>query len=279
MKLRDTRLYKYIDRLSLEIVQIPLAARLVRFFSRQDVRVIRRRVEARLRASGRLANKVIGGPFTGMTFSNGWSSCQFEKLIGCYECDLHPTILKLAGNSIWTDIVNIGSHEGYYAVGLAMKLPGVKVTTYETDDVLRSMSREMARINGVDTRHRAEARCTPEGLASLRVGAYPLILIDIEGEEIDIVNPGTVPWLGRSTLLVELHDCFRPGIRPTLLERLAPTHVCQIIRQTGVDFSQYPILQGLTFDEIHAMIGEDRMVPQEWLLALPRSLGNDVQLI
>lgn len=65
-------------------------------------------------------NEKIGlGPFAGMKYINkAHGSSLTPKIIGTYERELHPFIYEIADKQ-YDCIVDVGSAEGYYAVGLA----------------------------------------------------------------------------------------------------------------------------------------------------------------
>ena len=49
-----------------------------------------------------------------------------------------------------------------------------------------------------------------------------MVVCDVEGYEEILLVPEKIPALARATLLVEMHDCFRPGVTELIAERLAP---------------------------------------------------------
>lgn len=94
---------------------------------------------------------VKNGPFRGMKFPKGEllkSSAFSPKLIGSYESELHSVIVRMLKIS-YTKVVNIGSAEGYYAVGLALKIPSAKVYAYDIDLEATKLLEENAAANSV----------------------------------------------------------------------------------------------------------------------------------
>jgi hypothetical protein len=45
--------------------------------------------------------------------------------------------------------------------------------------------------------------------------------MDCKGAEVDILRPDVVPGLESACLLVELHDCMRPGVSRMMVDRFA----------------------------------------------------------
>ncbi len=90
---------------------------------------------------------VQGGPFRGMTYLAASSeSCHIPKLLGCYEIELHPAIERAAARS-YARVLNIGSAEGYYAIGLARRLPGARVGAFDADAVAQKACRSLAAMH------------------------------------------------------------------------------------------------------------------------------------
>src|SRR6187455_778364 len=74
---------------------------------------------------------VQGGPFQGMRYieRTQWE-CLPAKLLGIYERELHAIVEDLVARAYDT-VINVGSAEGYYAVGFARRCPAASVIAYE----------------------------------------------------------------------------------------------------------------------------------------------------
>lgn len=201
---------------------------------RRAYRRIRPGWMARLTASGGAIDRFVGefgltvrhGPFAGMRFpdaARGHASFLAAKLLGAYERELHPLLLEaVAGGP--AAVVDIGSAEGYYVVGLAMRSgPGVEVIGFETDPGGRKVCREMAALNGVAARVRLLSRCDPQALSAV-LPERAFVLCDCEGYEVDLLDPRRVPNLATSTILAELHPLVVPEVEARMRERFGTTH-------------------------------------------------------
>ena len=97
--------------------------------------------------------KVFQGPFKGMTFFSNprdiSEGCLVPKIIGSYESELHLIIENLKINKPDV-IVNIGSAEGYYSVGLKLLLGDVDVFAYDIDPKAKEKTLELSKLNNVD---------------------------------------------------------------------------------------------------------------------------------
>ena len=93
--------------------------------------------------------KVLDGPVKGLDFlERSAEGCHVAKLLGCYEQPLHEKLMGvLKGN--YDKIINIGSAEGYYAVGLAVAVPEVVSLAYDIDLNAQAACSELATRIGV----------------------------------------------------------------------------------------------------------------------------------
>src|SRR4051794_26731266 len=71
------------------------------------------------------------GPFAGMQyirrhFADHWA----PRLIGCYEEELYPELERALSQRV-RNVVNIGSGDGYYAVGIALRVPEARIIAYD----------------------------------------------------------------------------------------------------------------------------------------------------
>jgi hypothetical protein len=217
---------------------------------------------------------VQGGPFQGMLYvqsvidsalavPRALGSALVPKLLGCYEIELQEALARIL-KTPYQEVVDIGSAEGYYAVGLAVHLPAATIYAYEMDPLRQQLCAEMARANGVADRVVIAGACTPEVLAQ-RVQGHPLIVCDCEGYELELLQPLHIPELHRCDLLVELHDSANPLISSTILERFAPSHEITRIASVEPDPAAYPVLASLSADDQRFAVSEERPAGMQWV--------------
>ena len=76
---------------------------------------------------------VLAGPFAGMRYeTEAVHSMHVPRLLGTYERELHASLERAPGMP-YLRVINIGCGEGYYAVGLAMRLPGAHVHAFDSE--------------------------------------------------------------------------------------------------------------------------------------------------
>jgi hypothetical protein len=82
----------------------------------------------------------------------------------------------------------------------------------------------MAEANGVADRMRVMACCTRELLAQCPPGRETIMIVDCEGCEYELLDPGKLPALQACDVLVELHSCGEAQPRDIIGQRFATSH-------------------------------------------------------
>jgi hypothetical protein len=172
--------------------------------------------------------RVLAGPFAGMRYIRASGSGLLPKLVGSYESELHGAVLESLGRG-YEVVVNVGSGEGYYAVGYARCLSQAVVHAFDADPLARQRLGMMATLNGVAARVRIGGFCSPASLQSL-LGGRCLVVCDCEGGEGELLDPERVPALRGADILVEMHDFIDPSISRTLLARMDGSHEIQVLK-------------------------------------------------
>ncbi|MBC8139123.1 MAG: hypothetical protein H8F28_24890, partial [Fibrella sp.] len=110
----------------------------------------------------RCGMKVLSGPFTGMNYiSESAGSSFLPKLIGSYESELHG-VLKTVLAKKYETVVDVGSAEGYYAVGLAMRLGGSpQIYAFDINPEAQALCRKLIAANGMADKVVIESFCDP----------------------------------------------------------------------------------------------------------------------
>jgi hypothetical protein len=215
--------------------------------------------------------QVRHGPLQGMFYLPGLESTSGDlvaKLLGAYEAELHPALEQwvAAGPE---RILDVGSAEGYYAVGLAHAIPGATVYAYDIDRAARVRCAELAALNEATDRVVIEGECTPQTL-----GDHPetgvALLSDCEGYERILLDPVIAPRLAGWRILVELHEFLDAGITEELRGRFAATHDIEVIEGTVRDGGAYEELADLDERTRQALLSENRPGAMRWMSLVPR---------
>lgn len=165
---------------------------------------------------------VFSGPFAGMTYHRATEGATAPRMIGCYEAELHPTLRAMTAKP-YARVFDIGCAEGYYAIGLARLMPGCTVLAHDISTTAQAACRALAEKNGVADRVVVGGPFNPAELL-MPVHQRTLLFCDIEGAEADLLNPGLAPALKELDLIVEVHECFKPGLVKLMQERFEASH-------------------------------------------------------
>lgn len=191
--------------------------RALRHLSKWRVALLSNTMEARSGTS------VMSGPFQGMDYVvHAAEGSRTARLIGAYEASLQPVIEAIIAKAPEV-IVDIGSAEGYYAVGLARRLPRARVLARDANPKAQDLCRALATANGVADRVEVGGIFDHTDFALCET-ARTVVIVDIEGAEDLLLDPKAAPGLVQADILVECHDSLTPGISARLAARFAPTH-------------------------------------------------------
>jgi len=204
------------------------------------------------------------GPFQGMHYLNqACGSRILPKVAGCYENRLHPWIEQAIQRG-YRQVIDIGCAEGYYAVGMALRLPEANILAYDLNERARELCSELAEANGMGDPIKIQKECTHSELN--RVGEKGcLVICDIEGSEDTLLDPDRAPALKHCDLIVESHDCLVPGISEALMERFSATHDIDSVTDAPPRTSDFPILQEIADEDRQFIIDEERPPGMRWL--------------
>jgi hypothetical protein len=215
--------------------------------------------------------QVRHGPLQGMFYLPGLEATSGDlvaKLLGAYEAELHPALEQwiAAGPA---RVIDVGSAEGYYAIGLAHAIPGATVYAYDIDAAARARCAQLAALNDATDRVVIEGECTPQTLNDHPESGVAL-LSDCEGYERILLDPVIAPRLASWRILVELHEFLDPGITETLRDRFAQTHDVEVIEGVERDGTAYEELASVEPAARRALLSENRPGAMRWMALTPR---------
>jgi hypothetical protein len=213
--------------------------------------------------------EILSGPFKGMRYGDfSYNSALIPKLLGTYEADLHGWVGEAVAEG-YDAVINIGCAEGYYAVGFAYADPATEVVAVDISSVALDMMSKLAALNGLQDRVRVADVRTPAELESLlRRYRRPLLFVDIEGAEDELLDIRRAPSIASADMIVETHDGYNFGVTRRLIERFWPTHRFEIIGGREAEDRPLPaIVRERIADpaEARELLSESRGLPELWL--------------
>lgn len=216
--------------------------------------------------------RVRHGPFSGMTYLKGLEATSGDlvaKLTGTYERELHRAVTDWIASSL-DYVIDVGSAEGYYAIGFALGIPQAKIYAFDIDPIARERCAAMSELNGVRERVEIKGMCDPGSL-----GTFPehgvAVFSDCEGAERTLLDPILAPCLRSWPIIVELHDFFDPTISSTICQRFAPTHEIELIEGEAREHDIPVELSFTTKRQRAALLSEHRPGPMRWAHLRPRA--------
>jgi Ribosomal protein L11 methyltransferase (PrmA) len=219
---------------------------------------------------------VLYGPFKGLKYPalESRGSALFPKLLGTYEAELHGILDKICQKH-YSEIINIGCGEGYYAVGLALRITKATVTAFDPDEQAQRLAKEMAALNQCHDRVTVHGACTVGCLNSFLFSGNGLVICDCEGAEKDLLL-GSYNNLKKCDLLIEVHDFVDITISSTLRGLFSGTHNIQSV--LSIDDIHKPRhfnmqeVSSLSLKERFEIFREGRPTIMEWMYLTPKKL-------
>ncbi len=212
----------------------------------------------------RQGTRVHSGPFAGMEYPlRVTEGARPARLLGCYEVTLHPVINEVVERD-YPLVIDVGSAEGYYAVGLACRMPNAKVVARDADRRAQQACQHLAEINGVADRVEIGGKVTHADF-DMCLGINSVVICDIEGAEADLLDPEKARGLREADILVEVHDCFKPGLSDEIAGRFSSSHSVTTLPRR-VDMAALPDwMEALSDLDRLTALWEWRLGPTPWL--------------
>jgi hypothetical protein len=252
-------LYAIAPRTSASLFAARARAYSQRYLAGQGVHDLNRRL------ADRLGMSVLSGPFAGMALTPGVLEENLGPfLLGTYEGAIQPWIERViaAGPRI---VVDVGSKFGYYAIGLARRLPGSRVVAFDTDPWARWATMEMARANGCGVE--VLGYCNRAALERL-AGPGTFVISDCEGYEDVLFGADSARALKGATLLIETHEGIAPGVEGRIAAAFSATHAIEVVEDGDVGPAPPVDLSWLGVDDAAKAVDEFR-TRQRWMLLTP----------
>lgn len=219
--------------------------------------------------TGRHGWAVAAGPFRGMEYvREAHSSALLPKLLGTYEAEVQPVVEAAVGRG-YELVIDIGAAEGYYAVGLALRMPRARVVAFEADPAARDRCRELIARNRAADRVELRGAFGPAA-ADEFAGRRAFVVCDVDGYETEVFTPARAAAWGRADLLVELHDFLGSPCRDAVLGALAATHTAEVFDSRPRPADASPQTAGLPPADRRLAVDEIRP-PQQWAFLRSRT--------
>ncbi len=212
----------------------------------------------------RSGDTILGGPFVGMKYPNKASEgSRSARLLGAYEASLAPVIEEIVAGK-YRQVIDIGCAEGYYAVGLALRMPRARVLARDASAKAQALCAALAAVNGVASQVQVGGLFGHADFDMCET-TKTVVICDVEAAELDLLDPAKAKGLRAADILVEAHDCMRPGIAAELQRRFSASHVITLLGRKLDDSSLPAWMEGLSDLDRLIALWEWRTGPTPWL--------------
>lgn len=209
------------------------------------------------------------GPFAGMVYPEfiSFNSARLPKLLGTYESEIYADLEKLLSQQ--PDLViDIGAADGYYAVGIARRLPNAEVRCFDLNPVALAFCKRMSDANNTQNLS-IETLFHPEYFEDLS-GRKALLIVDIDGGEKPLFTKKAVASLSGCSLIIETHDYLDPTITSGLIQLFEQTHNIKTIHWSTDKSGEVPAILSQRSNEEKRGAMLERIVDNKWLIIEPK---------
>tara|TARA_B100000212_G_scaffold70965_1_gene49975 strand:+ start:9241 stop:10074 length:834 start_codon:yes stop_codon:yes gene_type:complete len=217
------------------------------------------------------------GPFKGLRLTHNpwWGQLDLgSQCLGLYEKEILKFIENIEDGQ-FTNFIDIGAADGYYAVGLLSTGKIQRSICFEKTDKGREAIFTNWKNNGAIGQLVVKAKANFESIATLTEHDLErsLILIDIEGGEFELLNNDTIHKFRYSKILLEIHNWvtdFEEKYK-NLLISLDEFFCIKIIKRVDRQVDNYMELRDFTDDNRLLLISERRPCLMRFLELTPKS--------
>ena len=239
--------------------------------------LLRKQEDANESLCGRLfeTKTVLNGLFKGMKMGNikATGSSIYAKLLGSYELEIVPELARLLSQR-YDLLINVGSDEGYYAVGIARMQPRVKVYAFDCNKRARSACEALALLNDVGERVITKGCFNKAELPGVAAGEKALFIFDCEGCESEIITEQIPGSFASADFIIELHFEKYHLVAEKLSVLFSHTHNLKLVDALSdherVMRYDFPEISGLDYQQKNFILNE-REGYMQWLIATPKS--------
>jgi len=214
---------------------------------------------------------VRAGPFAGMRYPPrrlGDVDAAVAKLLGVYEREIAWVFERAIAQRV-PAFIDVGCADGYYGVGMACASPATTTYAFDLAPSARELCATTAAFSGVAPRVRIGRRLTHAALAALPTDGA-LVLCDIEGAEVELLDAHAARLLARAVVVVEVHEDQRPGAGERLRAAFARTHDATAVAQQP-RAERPAALHGFSPQELACALHEFRDPRLHWLVLEPKA--------
>lgn len=215
---------------------------------------------------------VLGGPFKGLKYKNSesYGSALTPKFLGTYENEL-VELVEIINKTDYQVLIDVGCAEGYYAVGFAKFGKFKKVYAYDIAEEARLLCSIMSKENNVEDKIEVKGLFNKDEFVKLKEkykNSKFLLILDVEGSEVSILNDLHDVLDKNVDILIEVHDFIDTSITKKIekmFENIPHKKIFSIDDfQKAVEYD-LKILKEYSFLEKYYLFLEGRPQQMKWM--------------
>ena len=223
-------------------------------------------------------NLVLYGHYkdTYLSCKTNWKSQDnCSKLLGIYESQVQDKIIQEQKKNNLINIVNFGAADGYHILGLIKKGYFENGYAFEIDKITKNYLEENINKNNLDgkikTFFEANFDIIFKNISDNDL-KKTLFLIDIEGQEFELLNEIILKRLMHSYLLIENHDFIQPNKNLINLfqKNIEKFFNIEIIEYSSKNPFQINLLKNFSEIDKWLMMNEGRPQTMHWIYLTPK---------
>ena len=224
-----------------------------------------------------LKNKIFYGPYKNIKLVNDFShkkSNRSSQILGSYELQIQKKSIFFKNKYKLKNLVNFGSENGFHVLGLIKNFRFSKAICFEIKAESRNTLSKNLKINKISNKvkifGKASFTKTFEILNNQDL-KKTLFIIDIEGEEYNLLNKDIISKLNKSCLIIENHDFAMKNKEKVkiIIKNLKKNFNISFIKTEFPRLENYINKIKMSQDELILSLFEDRK-EMNWIICEPK---------
>ena len=223
-------------------------------------------------------HKVVNGYYKSLILSKNYSWNKYNvdlssKLLGCYEEQVQEKIIQIKKKNNLKYLVVFGASEGFHALGLIKNKFFSKAFIFEKDYQSRKILINNSKINKIK-KINIFAEADFSSIASFlnKNAKKTLFLVDIEGEEFNILNKKNLHYYQNSFLIIENHANLikNSKLKNIFFKLINKNFNVNYLENGSRNPHKFKYLDFLNDDEKWIIMSENRPCTMNWLILSPK---------
>ena len=200
-----------------------------------------------------------------------------NRLIGLYEYEVQKKLIELVKKHEFEYFINFGAADGYHLISILRQKFVKKGLAFEINSDERKFLQKTADINSVSDKiqifEKANLKYIKDNFSEEMLNKT-LFLIDIEGDEFDLLDDDALKFLSKSILVIENHDFMIKN------KEKVNSYFSNIKKHFNLEYLKYSSRNPNVVSELNNFLEMDRWIMMSegrppstmpWLVLTPKS--------